>query len=218
VGSIVSSEMPSVIAEANGVDYHATFTGFKFIAECINERSAMGETCIFSFEESFGYLIGDFCRDKDAVTASLLLCEMASYYAGRGMTLIDALEELFKRYGAFAERTINKVMPGLDGADKMRAIMADLRGGAAKFAEPLKLIRRSDYLPGESTDLITGEVTKMALSDSNVLEYRFEGGSKLLVRPSGTEPKIKFYVLARGKDMAEAEAFRAALERFVEEL
>ena len=218
VGSIVSSDMPRVIAEANGVEYYKTFTGFKFIAECINENSALGKTCIFSFEESFGYLIGDFCRDKDAVTASLLLCEMASSYAARNMTLIDGLEELYRRYGAFAEKTISKVMPGLDGAEKMAKLMEELREGRVALPGALKLIGRSDYLTGKSYDIESGEWGEMELRDSNVLEYRFEGGSKILIRPSGTEPKIKFYILARGETMERAEEIRSTLEKFVGEL
>ena len=218
VGSIVSSDMPRVIAEQNGLRYFKTFTGFKFIAEKIDKEQREGGHCVFSFEESFGYLFGDYVRDKDAVTASLLLCEMAAWYASRGMTLLDALEELYSRYGAYAEKTVNKVMPGLDRAEKMAALMEQFRAGKVAFPAGLKIVACKDYKSGVAADLVTGRTSEMELSGSNVLEYVFEGGSEMLVRPSGTEPKIKFYLLCRGETMAEAESIRATLDAFVETL
>lgn len=215
VKSIVSSDMATAICEKNGVKMYETFTGFKFIAERINEREAAGEHCIFSFEESIGYLIGGYCRDKDAVTATLLIAEMAAYYAEKDMTLIDAIAALYEKYGAFCEKTINKVMPGLDGAEKMKRLMADLRAGSRPLPIPTAYI--TDYQPGERRNA-DGTVEKVELHDSDVLCYGFEDGSKLLIRPSGTEPKIKFYVLARGEKMADAEALRDTLEAYVDSL
>ncbi len=215
VKTIVSTDMAAAICEKNGVKLYETFTGFKFIAEKINQREAEGEHSIFSFEESIGYLIGGYCRDKDAVTATLLIAEMAAYYAEKNMTLIDAIAALYEKYGAFSERTINKVMPGLDGAEKMRKLMAELRTGS----RPLPLATKSvtDYLPGEKK-LADGTIEKTELSGSDALCYEFEGGSKLLVRPSGTEPKIKFYVLARGEKMSDAETLRDTLCAYVDSL
>ncbi len=215
VKTIVSTDMAKTICDMNGVNLYETFTGFKFIAEKINEKEAEGEHSIFSFEESIGYLIGGYCRDKDAVTATLLIAEMAAYYAERGETLVDALEALYAKYGAFSEKTINVVMPGLDGAEKIKALMARLRSGEAEL--PLKVASSIDYITGVKT-YADGRTEKTELSGSDVLSYEFEGGSKLLARPSGTEPKIKFYVLARGADMAEAEKVRDTLAAFASSL
>lgn len=215
VKTIVSSDMAAVICEKNGVGLYETFTGFKFIAERINEREADGEHCIFSFEESIGYLIGGYCRDKDAVTATVLIAETAAYYAEQGKTLVDALEELYEKYGAFSEKTINKVLPGLDGAEKIKALMRKMRAGEEKL--PFDVVASTDYLNGVKT-YADGSTEQTALVDSDVLSYEFAGGSKLLVRPSGTEPKIKFYILARGEDMAKADAVRDALCAYVDAL
>jgi phosphoglucomutase len=155
---------------------------------------------IFSYEESYGYMIGDYVRDKDAVTASLLLTEMAAWYAGQEMTLYDALQALFQKYGFYKEQTLNLVMPGLDGLAKMKKLMASLRTAPPARIAGEKVLVRRDYSDGTSTDAVTGKVTAMELSGSDVLRFELADGTSILVRPSGTEPKIKVYILAHGED------------------
>jgi phosphoglucomutase len=200
--TIVTTEMCRAVAEKNGVACYDTFTGFKFIAEKKNALEESGEgKVIFSFEESYGYMLGDYVRDKDAVTAAVLLSEMAAWYSLQGMTLIDALDALYEKYGAYAERTINLVMPGLDGIKKMAALMEKLRNNTPSEIAGEKVNAYRDYLPGTETALATGKVTQMELSDSNVLSFVLADGTVILVRPSGTEPKVKVYILAHGEDI-----------------
>jgi len=215
VKSIVSTEMARAVSEGNGIPIHDTFTGFKFIAEKIAEQEKQGNNCIFSFEESIGYLIGDHCRDKDAVTASMLLAEMCAYYVDKGMTLFEALQALYDKYGFYKDETVNIVMPGLDGLTKMKGLMEDLRRGAKEFPDALDLVMVTDYLDGTCRDLKTGAVKNAEISGSDVLGFHFEGGSKLLVRPSGTEPKIKFYMLAHGSTDEETARFLDSMREFV---
>ena len=203
--SIVSSEMARAVAEKNGLQFYDTFTGFKFLAEKKNALEESGEgKVIFSFEESYGYMFGDYVRDKDAVTAALVICEMAAWYASQGIALVDALDALYEKYGAYLEKTLNLVMPGLDGQKKMKAMMDGLRSDppAQIAGQKVKLYR--DYADGTQRDAETGQVEKMELSGSNVLSFVLTDGTVLIVRPSGTEPKVKVYVLCRGEDMAEA--------------
>ncbi|MBP1737019.1 MAG: Phosphoglucosamine mutase [Oscillospiraceae bacterium] len=198
--TIVTTEMARKAAEENGVACFDTFTGFKFMAEKKNQLEAAGEgQVIFSYEESYGYMLGDYVRDKDAVTASLILTEMAAWYAGRGMTLYDALEALFETYGFYDEKTVNLVMPGLEGMEHMKRLMADLRAAPPSIIAETPVLTRADYSTGLQTDLYSGAETAMELSGSNVLRYQLEDGSVLLVRPSGTEPKLKVYILAQGR-------------------
>lgn len=215
VKSIVSTEMARAVSEGNGIPIYDTFTGFKFIAEKIAEQEELGHNCIFSFEESIGYLIGNHCRDKDAVTASMLLAEMCAYYVDKDMTLFEALDALYKKYGSFDDETINIVMPGLDGQKKMKELMKDLRSGTKKLPSALKLDMITDYLDGTCRDMKTGTVQQAELSGSDVLGFHFEGGSKLMVRPSGTEPKIKFYLLAHGNDEEQAKSVLGYMKGFV---
>lgn len=200
--TIVTTEMCRAVAEKNGIACYDTFTGFKFIAEKKNALEESGEgKVIFSFEESYGYMLGDYVRDKDAVTAAVLLSEMAAWYSLQGMTLIDALEAVYEKYGAYVERTINLVMPGLDGIRKMAALMENLRTNVPAEIAGEKVHLYRDYLPGTETELATGNVTQMELSESNVLSFVLEDGTVILVRPSGTEPKVKVYILAHGDDV-----------------
>ena len=199
--SLVSTDMARTIAEANGVEAFDTFTGFKFMAEKKNQLEESGKGhVIFSFEESIGYMLGDYVRDKDAVTASLILTEMAAWYASQGMTLLDALEALYQKYGYHAEITVNLVMPGLEGMADMKAIMNRLRTDPLSEIAGTPVKARRDYQDGTETDLATGAVSPIELSGSNVLRYALADGTNLVVRPSGTEPKIKVYVLATGSD------------------
>ena len=205
--TIVTTEMARAVAEANGLACYDTFTGFKFMAEKMNELESAGKnTVIFSYEESYGYMLGHYVRDKDAVTASLLLTEMAAWYYAQGMTLFDALEALFKKYGFFGEKTFNLVMPGLDGAEKMANLMKTLRETPPREIAGVPVAVYKDYADGTARDAASGEVSKIALAGSNVLRFELADGTHIVVRPSGTEPKIKVYVLTKGADARERDA------------
>ena len=205
--TIVTTEMARAVAEANGLDCYDTFTGFKFVAEKMNELESAGKnTVIFSYEESYGYMIGHYVRDKDAVTASLLLTEMAAWYHAQGMTLFDALRSLYEKYGWYGEKTHNLVMPGLDGLEKMAALMQSLRAQPPVEIGGVTVAQYKDYADGTVRDAATGAVTPMPLSGSNVLRFELTDGSHIVVRPSGTEPKIKVYILTKGADAAERDA------------
>ena len=204
---IVTTEMARKVAESNGVTCCDTFTGFKFMAEKKNALEAAGEGhVIMSYEESYGYMLGDYVRDKDAVTASLLITEMAAWYAAKGMTLYDALQALYKKYGWYGEKTHNLIMPGLDGLEKMAALMKRLRTAPPANIAGVDVVVRKDYQDGSAVDCATGNVGKMELSGSNVLRFELADGTTILVRPSGTEPKIKVYILTKGADAAERDA------------
>ena len=210
--TIVTTEMARKVAESNGVKCFDTFTGFKFMAEKKNALEESGEgKVIFSYEESYGYMLGDYVRDKDAVTASMLLTEMAAWYDAQGMTLFDALNALYEKYGWYAEKTHNLVMPGLDGLRDMAKLMKDLRENPPTEISGVKVIVRKDYTDGSVIDCVTGAKSRMELSGSNVLRYELEDGTVILVRPSGTEPKIKVYILTQGADAA---ASNANLEKY----
>ena len=205
--TIVTTEMARKVAESNGVTCCDTFTGFKFMAEKKNALEAAGEGhVIMSYEESYGYMLGDYVRDKDAVTASLLITEMAAWYAAKGMTLYDAIQALYEKYGWYGEKTHNLVMPGLDGLEKMAALMKHLRTAPPADIAGVTVVTRKDYQDGTATDCATGRVTAMELKGSNVLRYELADGTTILVRPSGTEPKIKVYILTKGADAADRDA------------
>ncbi|HIT24658.1 MAG TPA: phospho-sugar mutase [Candidatus Enterenecus avicola] len=205
--SLVTTEMARKVAEDNGLKCYDTFTGFKFLAEKKDQLESSGQgNVIMSYEESFGYMLGSFVRDKDAVTASVALTEMAAWYAGQGMTLYDALQGLYEKYGHFGERTMNLVMPGLDGLKKMAKLMADLRANPPKEVGGTTVAQWKDYQDGSVVDAATGARTTMELSGSNVLRYELSDGTSVIVRPSGTEPKVKVYILARGESQADCQA------------
>ena len=205
--TIVTTEMARKVAEAHGVTCYDTFTGFKFMAEKKNQLESAGQgKVVFSYEESYGYMLGDYVRDKDAVTASLLLTEMAAWYATQGMTLYDALDVLYRKYGWYGEKTYNLVMPGLDGLEKMANLMNSLRQNPPAAISGVAVARRKDYTDGSVVDCATGTVSEMELKGSNVLRYELADGTTILVRPSGTEPKIKVYILTQGKDATERDA------------
>ena len=205
--TIVTTEMARKVAEVNGLQCYDTFTGFKFLAQKKDQLEESGEgKVIFSYEESYGYMLGDYVRDKDAVTASLMLTEMAAWYAAQGMTLADALDALFEKYGYFAEHTYNLVMPGLDGLKDMANLMKSLRENPPAEISGVKVAAFKDYKDGSVTDTATGEKSTMELSGSNVLRFEMADGTSVIVRPSGTEPKIKVYILTQGKDAADARA------------
>ena len=207
ISTIVTSKMVRRICDVNDIHFDETFTGFKFMAEKMNELEGAGKnTVIFSYEESYGYMIGHYVRDKDAVTASLLLTEMAAWYHAQGMTLFDALRSLYEKYGWYGEKTHNLVMPGLDGLEKMAALMQSLRAQPPVEIGGVTVAQYKDYSDGTVRDAATGAITPMPLSGSNVLRFELTDGSHIVVRPSGTEPKIKVYILTKGSDAAERDA------------
>ena len=211
--SIVTSEMARTIAEANGVRMEDTFTGFKFLAERINQFIKEGiYEYIFAFEESYGYMVGDFVRDKDAVTAAVMVAEMTAYYFDKGMTLKQAMDGLYKKYGYFAEKTLNLVMPGLDGLKKMAALMEDLRKDPPKVIGGQKVMRMRDYQDGSVYVTDLGKVETMDMKGSNVLYFELGDGTSFIVRPSGTEPKVKVYILTKGET---AEECQQKVESFI---
>ena len=201
--TIVTTEMARKVAEANGVTCCDTFTGFKFMAEKKNQLESQGlGHVIMSYEESYGYMLGDYVRDKDAVSASVELTEMAAWYASQGMTLYDALQALFEKYGYYGEKTLNLVMPGLDGLKKMADLMAGLRAKPPVEIAGVAVREQKDYQDGSVVRVSDGVRSAMELSGSNVLRYEMADGTSLIVRPSGTEPKVKVYILANGENKA----------------
>ncbi|MBE6919814.1 MAG: phospho-sugar mutase, partial [Ruminococcaceae bacterium] len=217
--TIVTTEMARKVAESNGVACFDTFTGFKFMAEKKNALEESGEgKVIMSYEESYGYMLGDFVRDKDAVTASLIITEMAAWYATQGKTLYDALQGLYEKYGWFGEQTHNLVMPGLDGLEKMALLMKSLRENPPAQIAGVDVAVRKDYKDGSVIDCKSGEKSTMELSGSNVLRFELADGTVILVRPSGTEPKIKVYVLTKGDNAAQRDANIAKYGQWVKTL
>ena len=202
--TIVTTEMARKVAEVNGLKCYDTFTGFKFLAQKKDQLEGSGEgNVIMSYEESYGYMLGSYVRDKDAVTAAVAMTEMAAYYAGKGMTLYDALMALYEKYGNYGERTMNLVMPGLDGLKKMADLMANLRANPPKEVGGETVKTWKDYKDGSVVDAATGAKSTMELSGSNVLRYELADGTSVIVRPSGTEPKVKVYILAQGASQAD---------------
>ena len=206
LSSIVSTGMARVVAEQNGVHFEDTFTGFKFMAERVAAWEAAGSyKYIFAFEESYGYMMGDYVRDKDAVTASMMVAEMAAHYHQKGMTLLDALNALYEKYGWYKEKTLNLVMPGLDGLQKMKALMSALRENPPTEIAGEEVIRLRDYQDGSIFVAGLGKVDKTPFAGSNVLYFELADGSSFIIRPSGTEPKIKVYLLIRGRSSEDCE-------------
>ena len=204
--TIVTTEMARKVAEVNGLQCYDTFTGFKFLAEKKDKLEGAGEgKVIFSYEESYGYMLGDYVRDKDAVSASVELSEMAAWYASQGMTLYDALQALFEKYGYYGEKTMNLVMPGLDGLKKMADLMANLREKPPVEIAGVAVKEQKDYQDGSVVTVADGSRGTMELSGSNVLRYEMADGTSLIVRPSGTEPKVKVYILANGESKADCD-------------
>ena len=205
--TIVTTEMARKVAEVNGLQCFDTFTGFKFLAQKKDQLEGSGEgNVIMSYEESYGYMLGSFVRDKDAVTAAVAMTEMAAWYAGQGMTLYDALLALYEKYGYYGEKTMNLVMPGLDGLKKMAELMANLREKPPVEIAGVVVKEQKDYKDGSVVCVECGKKSEMELSGSNVLRYEMADGTSLIVRPSGTEPKVKVYILANGATKDECDA------------
>ena len=203
VKSLVSTPLADAVAANYGVEMRNVLTGFKWIGDQIAGLEAKGEVerFILGFEESYGYLAGPYVRDKDAVVASMLICEMAAYYRSIGSSIKEHLEGLYAKYGRYLNKVDSFEFPGLSGMDKMAGIMASLRENAPTEIGGYKVVKVVDYKKTEET----------GLPSANVLVYTLEGGATVIVRPSGTEPKIKAYYTTLGKDLAEAEAQKAQL-------
>lgn len=202
VSTIVSTDMAAAVAAEYGVDFIRVLTGFKYIGDQIALLEEKGEAdrYIFGFEESYGYLSGSYVRDKDAVDAAMLICQMAYDYKQKGMTLVDAMDALYKKYGYYENGLLSFSFEGEDGMIKMNQIMDTLRGHAPEEIAGYEVIGWSDYEASQRCD--NGHKGEITLPKSNVLEYRLGNGSKLIVRPSGTEPKIKVYLSGKGADKA----------------
>lgn len=210
--SIVSTELVTKIAESYGATMFNVLTGFKFIAEKIQEfEKKRNHTYMFGFEESFGYLIKPFVRDKDAIQAVLIVAEIAAYYRSRGLTLADGIEEIYKEYGYFAEKTISVTLSGVDGAAEIKKIMDKFRNNAPVAFNETAIAKTEDFLAQTATTA-DDSVTALTTPPSNVLKYTLADDSWIAVRPSGTEPKIKFYIATVGTDLADAEAKIANIE------
>ena len=181
-------------------------TGFKFIGEQIGLLEKKGETdrYIFGFEESYGYLAGGYVRDKDAVVASMLICEMAAFYRAKGISLIEARKRMYAEYGSYCNKLDNFAFEGESGMTKMNEIMNNMRTDFPKEIAGTKVVAVADYEASEKTDLASGAKTKIDLPKSNVITLYLDGGASLVIRPSGTEPKIKIYYTTIGKTNEEA--------------
>ena len=204
--SIVSTDLVTKIAESYGATMFNVLTGFKFIAEKIQEfEEKHNHTYMMGFEESFGYLIKPFVRDKDAIQAVLVVAELAAYYRSRGLTLADGIEEIYKEYGYYAEKTISVTLSGVDGAEQIKAIMAKFRDNGPKEFNNTAITVVEDFKAQTST-ATDGTVTALTTPPSDVLKYTLADGSWIAVRPSGTEPKIKFYIAVVSETNEESQA------------
>lgn len=229
IKTIVTSKMAEAVAAHYGVEMINVLTGFKFIGEQLAELEAKGEEerFLFGFEESYGYLAGSYVRDKDAVNASMLICEMAAWVKSQGLTLVDQMEKLYQRHGFYQNDLMEFAFEGAAGMDKMAAIMANLRTAAPKDLVGKKIVESADYqasqrrISGGCCGMEAG-TKSILLPKSDVLEYVLADGSSFIVRPSGTEPKLKIYLSSKGKSLAESNAMigqmRAALQEKIEEI
>ena len=210
--SIVSTDLVTKIAESYGATMFNVLTGFKFIAEKIQEfEEKHNHTYMMGFEESFGYLIKPFVRDKDAIQAVLVVAELAAYYRSRGLTLADGIEEIYKEYGYYAEKTISVTLSGVDGAEQIKEIMAKFRNNAPKEWNGTAITVVEDF-KAQTATAADGTVTNLTTPPSDVLKYTLADGSWIAVRPSGTEPKIKFYIAVVGETNEESQAKIANIE------
>lgn len=213
IKTIVTTDIVNSIGKEYGVEIIDVLTGFKFIGEQIGFLEEKGEEnrYIFGFEESYGYLSGGYVRDKDAVNASMLICEMAAYYRTKGISLIQARDNMYKKYGMFYQTLYSFTFEGESGMKKMDEIMTTLRNDPPTVIAGIPVVKFDDYKASTSKDIKSGAVTELTLPKSNVLAFFLEGGSKVIVRPSGTEPKIKTYLTAKQPTKAEAEVLEKKL-------
>lgn len=216
VKSIVTTNLVDAVAKSYGVKLIEVLTGFKFIGQqMLNFENTGKGTYLFGLEESYGCLIGTYARDKDAVSATVALCEAAAYYMTQGKTLWDAMTDMYEKYGYYLDKVKALEFAGLDGAEKIQNMLKSLRENPPKEIGGLKVLRSRDYQNDTITDLASGETIPTGLPSSNVLYYELENNAWLCVRPSGTEPKIKFYYGVKGSSMEDAEAIGEKMETWV---
>ena len=221
VKTIVSTELVAKICQAHNVKLHNVLTGFKFIGEVIKnyEQTGADASYLFGFEESYGYLKGTYARDKDAVVATMLICEMTAFYHAKGMTLFDALNGLYEKYGYYLEANQELYMQGIDGKERMANLMDTLRNNAPDSIADKRIVEIGDYLKSTITNRITGNSVSTNLPSSNVISFKMVNNDVIIARPSGTEPKIKFYYLLSGESKdemnANLEAYKSFINQFV---
>lgn len=220
VKTIVTTPLIEAVASAYGAETADLLTGFKYIGELVTNLEKNGEEdrYIVGMEESYGYLRGAHARDKDAVVASLLICEMASYYKLRGISLKQFMDSIYDKYGMYLNTVLNFAFEGASGMQKMSEIMETLRNDPPKAIAGAKVVKVADYKLSASTDVETGEKTEIALPKSNVLSYSLPDNSKVIVRPSGTEPKIKVYITACGNSRGESERKTEEISKAMSEI
>ncbi len=219
IKSVVSSELGEAVCTANGVTMMNVLTGFKYIGEKIKQFEKDGSYgFLFGYEESYGYLPGTYARDKDAVAASLLIAEMAAYYKKQGQTLYSAMAEVYEKYGYYKEAGISNVVSGIDPMKTMKEKMASLREVGLSEIGGFKVVRARDYKSGKVVTLADGSVSDTGLPSSDMLFYELSDGSSYIIRPSGTEPKIKVYILAKGETEADVDAKLKSLSDFTKTL
>ena len=219
IKTIVTSELGGIVAKSHGAEVVDVLTGFKYIGEHMTEYEATGEkTFAFGYEESYGYLAGNYARDKDAVLASALVCEMADYYKKQGMTLYDALEGLYQKFGYFIEGIQSMTLEGIEGKKQIANIMEKFRANHFNTFADEKLVTYNDYQSKESLDLAGGEKSAIDLPKSNVLKFVFNENSWYALRPSGTEPKLKVYYSVTGRSRESAEEKMEILRKAVNEI
>ena len=220
VSTIVSSSMPDALARDWGFEMRRVLTGFKYIGDQIDQLKDEGEEdrYLMGFEESYGYLVGTHARDKDAIVATMLCVEMASYYAEKGMDLYEAMDALYQKYGYYLNGTDNASFPGAAGADKMAAIMTGLRENPPAEIAGYKVLGMTDYATGPEMPRVSGlqKEAPQTLPPANVIEFRLEDDNKVIFRPSGTEPKVKAYLFSKGVTRADSEAVRDKLQAAAE--
>ena len=207
VKTIVTTDLVRAIAKEYNVEVFEVLTGFKFIGEQIGFLEDKGEEnrYIFGFEESYGYLAGSYVRDKDAVVGSMLICEMAAFYRTKGISMIQARENMYKKYGVYVHTQKSFTCEGKTGMKKMKEIMGGLRENSPAEIGGLKVTKVSDYIKSVSVDTETGEQTQISLPKSDVLVFELTDGASAIIRPSGTEPKIKVYYTTTGAEKASVE-------------
>ncbi len=219
VKTIVTTNIVKDICDAYGIDMKEVLTGFKFIGEKIKESEETGVgTYLFGFEESYGYLKGTYARDKDAVVATMLIAEMALYYQEKGSSIFEQMDKIYKKYGYYKEQVVSVTLEGIEGLAKIKSTMDNIRSNPPKSVAGKKVIAIRDYLTSERVDLLTGEKSKILLPQSNVIYLELEDKNNFVIRPSGTEPKIKVYCLMKGETEEEANELLEKVKADVDEI